>query len=165
MTDADLEQLVGSCTPDPLARGDGMTMKAFRAACQAERPRLLDPYLVDPEPFFGWVARPDAEAPVGTTLWLVEAVPRNNRPRTNLVFEAAREHYGLNRKSLEQLRGRVYGLLLDLKGILERINRAEKPDVWGLTANGLRTMMSARSPYAGMARYFVYDEWKLLERD
>jgi hypothetical protein len=66
MSDADLEPLVGSCTPDPLDRGDGMTTKAFRAACQAERPRLLDPYLVDPEPYFGWVARPDEKAPVRT---------------------------------------------------------------------------------------------------
>jgi hypothetical protein len=164
MGDTELAQLVGSCTPDPLGRGDGMTMKEFRAACQAERPRLLDPYLVDPEPFFKWIATPSRTTSTGETRWLVQAAPRNSRPRTKLVFEAARDCYGLNRANLQDQRGRVYDKLLDLKGILQVINRTKNRDAWKVASDGLIKYMSPRSPYAGMARYFVYDEWNLLER-
>jgi hypothetical protein len=164
MGDAELDRLVGTCTPDPLGRSDGMSMKAFRAACLAEKPRLFDPYLVDPEPFFKWVAKPAESGPIGMSGWLVEVAPRNNRSRTKLVFEAARDYYGLNRASLKNQRGRVYTLLLRLKTILEQLNPMEKPVAWNEAESGLRFMMSAQSAFAGMARFFVYDEWKLLER-
>ena len=164
MGDTALEKLVGICTPDPLGRGDGVAMKAFRAACQAEKPRLLDPYLLDPEPFFRWIAKPNGMTREGQPRWFVEIAPRNSRPRTKLVFEAARNCYGLNRENLQEQRGRVYDKLLDLKRILEHINHTKNLLAWELTLGGLNKYMSARSPYAGMARYFVYDEWKLLER-
>jgi hypothetical protein len=89
-------------------------------------------------------------------------VPRNNRPRTRLVFEAARDYYGLNRASLRVCRGQVYEELLYLRAILER---RKDPVARDLAASLLRMRISARSRYAGMARYFVYDEWKLLERE
>jgi hypothetical protein len=185
MGETEFEQLVGTCTPDPIGRGNGMTMKAFRAACQAEKPRLLDPYLVDPTPYFRWVAEEEMEAshgkwvakpsgtiPPGKTRWIVKVAPRKNRQRTKLVFDAARDHYGLNRKSLQVLRGRVYAELSNLKLILQRINdiisqninSTEINDVREITVSGLRNKMSAWSPYAGMARFFVYDEWNLLGR-
>jgi hypothetical protein len=164
MDDTSLEKLVGTCTPDPLGRGKGLTMKAFRAVCQAEQPRLLDPYLIDPEPFFKWIANPAGTEPDGTTHWHVEVAPRNNRPRARLVFDAARDYYGLNRESLQDLRGRIYAHLLHLKQILETIDRIAQPVAWNETVGGLKGMTSARSPYTGMVRYFVYDEWKLLKR-
>jgi len=178
MSDADLGPLVGTCTPDPLGHGDGMVMKAFRAACRAERARLLDPYSIDPEPFFRWVPRqevrtadrkwiaiPPGGMPAAEKRWLVEIAPRNNRQRTILIFEAARDCYGLNRDSLQDSRGRFYETLLSLKSVVEKVDPAMIPDVWNEAANGLRRMMSARYPYAGMARYFVYDEWRLLKRE
>jgi hypothetical protein len=164
MDDTSLEKLVGTCTPDPLGRGKGLTMKAFRAACQAEQPHLPDPYLIDPGPFFKWIAKPVGKEPDGTICWHVEIAPRNNGPRARLVFEAVRDHFGLNRAELQNLRGRVYGGLVCVKNVCTMLDPKRNAGAWKEAVEGLKQLMSPRSSYAGMVRYFVYDEWKLLKR-
>jgi uncharacterized protein (TIGR02646 family) len=165
MSEEELEELVCSRTPDPLARGDGMSMSAFRAGCLSERPRLLDPYLFDPKQFFKWVAVAAGTSPEGGTRWAVEAGPRNDRLQTRRVFEAARDYYGINRAELKELRGRTYAMLLTLRRIIEQIDEGTQPGALALAEEGLRTMTAAHQPYAGMARYFVHDEWGLLPRE
>jgi uncharacterized protein (TIGR02646 family) len=159
-----LEKLAGSCTPDPLGRGDGLSVKEFRIACRSERPRLLDPYVVDPEPFFKWLPVAAGTLSDGRPRWDVEAGPRNNRPQTVRVFEAARDYYGINRAELKDLRGRVYAILLDYRKTVDAIDPVTHPRARAIAEEGLRKLTSARCPYAGMARYFVHDEWRLLRR-
>jgi hypothetical protein len=143
-TAAELDALAHAMAPDPL---DDVALQAFRSACIAERARMPDPYLVDPEPLFSW--RADGN------LREVEIRPRDNSRPAKRAFEAVDRFLGLNRQELRLWRYKVYNeadiFVQTLKS--RRIPAALK----GRIEDELRLMMSVEGEFAGMVRYLVRD--------
>ncbi|MBO0936490.1 hypothetical protein J2I47_08045 [Fibrella sp. HMF5335] len=141
-TDDELKKMAHDCVPDPINDSDGMSLASFMAQHQAERPYLLNPYVDNPEQYYGWEVEP--------ILRRVYIVPAHKSTK-HFVDEAERL-YGLNRKELLELRYFFYNiydtfrLTLADEGISAKTRiRVEKE---------IQTMKAATAPFAGMIRYF-----------
>jgi hypothetical protein len=143
-TPAELDALAGTMTPDPL---DAAGLAAYHAACAAERARLPDPYVVDPEPLFSW--RPDGN------LREVEIRPRNNSQKAKRAFGAVDQYLGLNRQELRLWRYRVYN---EADLLVPTLKVAQLPaQLRQRIEDELRLMMSVDGEFAAMVRYLVRD--------
>jgi len=151
-TDAELEAIVGSLAPDPLDGEPRHTLADFRRNALREKAGLPDPYLEDPEPVLAWqVDRDNRE------VFLKRRPTRRVRPRR--AFAAAESYLGLNREQLRRARWRVYEKLELFKDALGELGN-EGPLSARIRAM-IEEMTNAEAPFAGMARYFVREEWGL----
>ena len=144
----DAAALAGTLTPDPL---DAVAIDDFRRRAALEQAHLPDPYVVDPEPLFKWVAFP--------VLREVEIRARNGSDVSRRAFAAAVEFLGLNRDELKRRRYLVYEGAAALVQVLRTPNLP--PAALTPAEDQLRRMTGADSEYAGMIRYFVTEEWRI----
>jgi hypothetical protein len=151
LSDETFLTIAAGLAPDPLYDGDSYPMTKFLQTALREQPGLIDPYTVDPEPFFKWVADP--------VLKEVYIRPRHKTVSARRAYEATEKYLGLNRVELLRVRWTIYQIAETLKDALQS-NRLEAPLRDKINAQ-LRCMMSGNAPFAGMVRYFVKDEWKL----
>jgi hypothetical protein len=149
MSQADLERLAARLAPDPLDDAAGYPIELFRKAALKEKPGIVDPYLVDPEPLFKWEAD-DVEGEV----WIRA---RTKKVESKRAYAAAETFLGLNREELRRQRYETYAFARVLGMSLGAIS---DPAVKGNIRALLRKMMEPSAPFAGMVRYFVRDLWK-----
>jgi len=147
-TDAALGAMAEGLCPDPL---DEASLSAHNVALAKERAHLPDPYAVDPEPLFAWVA--------DSVLKEVEVKARSTRVASKRAFAAAVDFLGLNRDELMRRRYKVYEVA---KAFVDVLAATDVPtSVRDLATEQLKKLMHESAEYAGMVRYFVNVEWKL----
>jgi hypothetical protein len=151
-TDAQLRLLAARLAPDPLDDAAGLPLAQFQAAAQGEQAALIDPYLTDPERYFGWVA--DA------VLKEVQITARRNTADCTLAAAAAQQHLGLNREELRRARWKTYIKAKTFADALKTPNVA--PDLRADFAARLKEMVFGDEAYTAMVRYFMAEEWKLV---
>jgi uncharacterized protein (TIGR02646 family) len=132
--------------PDPI---DAPGVKRFLTRCAAEKALLLDPYILDPEPLLKWVS--------DDTLREVRVEPRKKSGLGRTRAQTSIDGLGLNREELRFWRFRRYESLAVFRAVFETVTGS----VRDLAETQLRRSMEGGSEYAGMARYFVRDEWEL----
>lgn len=145
--DARLTELAATLVPDPVDVTDG-GFDAYLQATAKEKAGLPDPYLIDPEPLFRWVAN--------DVLQEVEARAASRRVASTRAFAAAVECCGINRDELKRWRWATYAMLVVLRDSLAAFEDAGiAGDLQQRIRDQIRAMMRANAPYAGMVRYFV----------
>ena len=119
------------------------------AAVNTERGDLPNPYYVNPEVFFKWVANP--------TLKEVSIQPRFDHEECYRAHAAVEKYYGLNREELLRRRWQTYETIEMFKNVFMVGDEQTRP----FAREGLLNAGSPDADFAGMARYFIRDEWKL----
>lgn len=147
--DAARREFVRRFAPDPLDDADGMAWAAFEAALGGEGASLVNPYTEDPEPHFRWVA--DAA--------LQEVAVRARSNASARFHEAAEKFYGLNRPELALERWKTFRKLDTFARAFQDPGLA--PALRNEVGAMLQEMMADSSPFAGMCRFFVREEWNL----
>jgi hypothetical protein len=140
-TDTYLGNLSENLVPDPL---DTAEVAAFETMHRDERPLLLNPYVDNPESFFGWRADLIVEE--------VELVPRPGVPMAAEFVDAAADVYGLNRNDLLVLRFNHFFSYFTHKLTLQ------DPGISAATQNlnqrSIDRMVRSSGRFAGMIRFF-----------
>jgi len=156
LTDSQLRDLVRALTPDPLSDADGQPMAQFLAALTAEAGDLPNPYgEEDPEPLFKWVA--------DDVLMEVVIAPRDASPRARRAFDAVDRFLGLNREELRRLRWDAFASLRVFRRFIELdVHDAAVDAVREETKQLVLRRLEPTSEFAGMVRYFVREEWRLV---
>lgn len=156
LPEGDVDAFADDLTPDPLNDDEGAPLADFLRAEAREKAAIPNPYVRDPEALFGWV--------VEDVLGQVSIVARSSGVASQRASEAVTsdDGLGLNREELRIARFKVYEAARLFVGALTALEAAggEQSVITSLRER-LEEMMSARSPYAGMVRYFVLDEWDL----
>jgi hypothetical protein len=149
LADADVRTVVAHFAPDPLDDPRALPLADHLQALLDEQADLPDPYLIDPEPFFKWVADP--------VLKEVVIAPRD--ASAFRVYDAAVKYYGLNREDLRRVRWRIFRDLRAFRKVLTsgQFDLETREEV----VEAIRAMMAGDAEFAGMVRYFVSDEWHL----
>jgi hypothetical protein len=137
--------------PDPLKDSEGLPFAHFKTACETEKSFLIDPYIFNPEDFFAWEA--------DEVLKEVKLIPRKNTVEFKNIVKTAEECLGLNREELRILRWKTYEMLETFKEVF--ISNQIPAALLNKTKLMLKTMINSDAVFAGMARYFVRDIWKL----
>lgn len=145
MNEAQLKALVGTFAPDPL---DTAKLTPFLALWDAEQPGLLNPYFIDPEPFFSYE--------VDTTLEEVRIRPSSAASLTQRrCADDCLTLYGLNREELKRQRFLNYQVLE--AAYLAHLEHPTSTKILDI----LRYQIGAEFPFSGMSRYFVRQVWKI----
>lgn len=151
ITQAELKAIGKLFAPDPLNDADGLPGAKFAGAIKKEKAGLVDPYMVDPEPLFKWVADP--------VLKEVTIKRRNNKIASKRAIAAVEQFYGLNRDELKRWRWRTYEMAETLKDVLQ--SGQLPPPLAVRVRDELKEMTSVQGQFAGMVRYFVNEVWQL----
>jgi hypothetical protein len=151
MTEAEILALAPFLAPDPLNDAEGHPMSKFITAVKKEKAGLVDPYMVDPEPLFKWVAEP--------VLKEVRLAARNNTVAAKRAFRAVDEFLGLNRPELVGLRWKTFKTLETFKRSLLSPAINTDPELRDEIVSQIKEMMSNTAQFAGMARHFIRREW------
>jgi hypothetical protein len=147
-TPAALDTLADTLTPDALDITAGHPLANFFLAAAKEKAGLVDPYAIDPDPLFKWVAN-DA-------LKTVEIRASSNKVAAKRAFAAVDEFYGLNREELKRQRWKTFAEFVVFKDSLRAFETlGSQPALQGQIRNQIKDMTKADAPYAGMVRYFV----------
>lgn len=142
LADADLQQLVGLLSPDPLVDTSGYSQAQYQQAHQQEQALLLNPYVDDPTQYFAYEADD-----VTQEVTLVPAAPRYQAH-----VRAAEEYYGLNRVELRSQRYTIYKTF----AVLHRVGQdVTNPQLRAEVAQQIRAMQADDYLFAGMNRYFA----------
>jgi uncharacterized protein (TIGR02646 family) len=151
VTEAELRALAAQFAPDPLTDSEGQPMAKFLAASRKEKAGLPDPYQLDPEPLFKWVADPVNKE--------VTLKARNSTVASKRALAACEQFLGLNREELRRVRWETYRKLEIFKKTFEanQLDDALRADIQAV----LQEMMANQAPFAGMVRYFVREVWRL----
>ena len=151
LSDEELRAAVALFTPDPLNDSEGLPWMRYFEVVRAEQALLPDPYLIDAELLFKWVAdRYEKE---------VSIAARDGSPESQRAFQVVNAPYGLNRDELKRRRWIVYR---DLEAFYELLGVQSLPEAKRQKiVTILREMMSPEAEFAGMVRYFIRDEWHL----
>ena len=145
---AALAELAASLTPDALDPTTGHPLDKFLLAASKERAGLVDPYTIDPDPLFKWVAN--------DTLKIVELAPASTKVAAKRAFAGAEESYGLNREELKRTRWKTYAEFVVMKDSLKAFESAGlEPALQQRIRDQIKAMTKVDAPYAGMVRYFV----------
>lgn len=138
-------------TPDPLSDGEGMAWQEFEAACAGESADLPDVYQEDPEALFRWEA--------DRVLGRVRIAARDGSDRCKRAAAAAESVLGLNREALMGMRWAVYEQMELLHEVLAELpaGNAKAAKIMDL----FKKMVATQGEFAGMARYFLREEWGL----
>jgi uncharacterized protein (TIGR02646 family) len=147
LSDAQVLQLALTSSPAP---GDAVALATLTTALAAEGALLPNPYEVNPEPIFTWVADP--------VLREVRMAANPAHPASAGAMRAAEEVLDLNRDELRTLRWKTYEQLERLRGIAQIAGEPIRSDVVAL----LTTMADSSMPYAAMVRYFAKSQWRLI---
>jgi hypothetical protein len=150
-TDAALEALADTLGPDAVEITAGRTLKSFLADCKAEKPLLIHPCDEKPENFIIY----EVQSQVGGLPGRVMIRPR--KPAHKARIQACEECFGINRESLCEQRWLRFQLLEATWNAWKQSNAAAKPAIAGI----LSLMVRAEDAFAGMARYFVREVWKV----
>lgn len=142
MTDADLEILAPMLTVDAIDNAHGKNLKDFEAELRSEKAMLVNPYTDDPAIFFAY--RPILENK--------EVVIVPTEIKYLKVIKACEDLFGLNRKELMDLRFQWYCNYMTYRHTLK--DAGISPNTKLMTENRLKDMISDKSAYAGMIRYF-----------
>src|SRR5205807_1654199 len=113
-------------------------------AAKKEKAGLLDPYSVDPEPFFQWIADPVQKEVV------CRAAKTSKIGRD--IFRSCETLLGLNREELKRWRFRTYWML---EALVECLNGSPSKRIRARILKQLQEMMSDDAEFAGMVRYFL----------
>jgi hypothetical protein len=147
-TPAALETLADTLTPDALDVTAGHPLADFFAAAAKEKAGLVDPYAIDPDPLFKWVAN--------EALKTVEIRAASNKVAAKRAFAAVDEFYGLNREELKRQRWKTFAEFVVFKDSLRAFETlGAQPALQGQIRNQIKDMTKSDAPYAGMVRYFV----------
>ena len=121
---------------------------AFLAAIKAEKAGCVDPYMVDPDPLFKWVA--------DDVLKEVEIRAASNKVTSKRACAAVTQFFGLNREELKRWRWKTYANFVVLKDALQVLDAAGgNAALRTQIRDQIRAMTAVDAPYAGMVRYFV----------
>lgn len=143
-----LARLAETLVPDAVEGTAGPVGTEFLKVAAREKPGLVDPYVVDADPLFKWVA--------DDTLKEVEVRAASTRVGSRRAFAAVTQFCGLNREELKRWRWRTYHELVVLSDALRAFERAGiEPGLQGRIREQIRAMTRPGAPYAGMVRYFV----------
>ncbi|MEO6457569.1 MAG: hypothetical protein ABIO92_04760 [Chloroflexia bacterium] len=137
--------------PDPLVDNTDYPMATFLERTTKEKPTLIDPYMVDPEPFFKWE--------VDNVNKEVYIRPRNNTVKVKRTFLAVDEYLGLNREELCRVRWLTFRSLAVIRMAYEATDAGDP--LRAACKDFIELAISNEAPFAGMARYFVNKEWHL----
>jgi hypothetical protein len=134
----------GTLAVDPTSPAAQIT--AFLNLLTSEGATLINPYYEDPEPYFIW----RADDAVGE----VDILPNpDGPPQSGMVFEAAKEFYGLTRKELRVMRYQIYRLFAVLKQA-DKQRASLSPELAAMVTEQIGRMKADKAPYAAMIRYF-----------
>jgi len=145
--DTTLAGLVGMLGPDPVAVAAGRTFDAFCRDCDGENPLLINPYRENPETIICYE--------VDSALKEVRVVPRRAVHYDRV--KACETCLGINREQLCQDRWKRY-VVLDK---VWRSWRAVPAKNKRVVAEIFRPLVADGEAFAGMARYFVREVWKV----
>jgi hypothetical protein len=145
---ATLARAAARLAPSPT---DKTAVSSYVTAALRETADLVDPYIEDPEKLFSWE--------VDETLKEITISPKNVPDRANRAIKAVRDFYGLDR---EELRGERFRKYEEIQLYMEVVKGTRFGSaIVEKTKKALRSAMAPDSPYAGMARYFIRDVWKV----
>jgi|GEM_PF-2258093 len=147
---AALATLAGKLGPDP-------TNAAIAAAhgkklATTEKPDLTDPANEDPEALLAYQADDDD--------FQVTVIPRTATAAVKRRVAACIQYYGLNREELCELRYDLYETLAEAREDLAEpgLPAARRTKI----LKRLERFVDKKRQFAGMARYYLIDTWKLL---
>jgi hypothetical protein len=142
LADAELQQLVGLLSPDPLLDNNSYSQAQYQQAHQREKALLLNPYIDDPTRYFAYAA--------DDIMQEVTLVPA--APRYQAHVQAAEDYYGLNRVELKSQRYTIYKTF----EVLHRVGRdVINPQLRAEVEQRLQAMQANDYLFAGMNRYFA----------
>jgi uncharacterized protein (TIGR02646 family) len=140
-TDAELQQLVGLISPDPLATDTEYSLQRYEQEHEQEKALLLNPYFDDPQEYFAYQADDLTQ----------EVIIIPAKPMYLQQVKAAEDFYGLNRIELKNFRYKIYKTFQVMKHSLsdlkDEVLRAE-------VQQQLQAMQADKYLFAGMNRYF-----------
>lgn len=142
-----IEALAGTLAPDAIDDTTGFPRVAFHQACAAEQPLLPDPYIDDPEALFAYEASED--------LHQVTIIARTAAARQ--CVEACETFLGLNREPLKRDRWLRYEALRQVWRVWNTVPAQNRASVKVL----FEQAMEPDKPFAGMARFFVRNVWRI----
>ena len=143
---AALAALAGTLTPDGVNTTLGHA--EFATATKKELAGLVDPYVIDPDPLFKWVA--------DDALKEVEIRAASSKVAAKRAFAAVDKYYGLNREELKRWRWKTYSTLATFKDSLQALAAANvNPALQTQIRNQIQAMTQLDAPYAGVVGYFV----------
>ena len=144
-TAAEVQALIGTFAPDPL---DAHDVARFHRLWDAEQAGLINPYLIDPEPYFAYQADPDLQE--------LSILPESSAPpdHQRVAADSIRV-YGLNREELKRERYKDYQILdAGHRALLNDPGNPELLEILGLLTRSERS-------FSGMARYYVTRVWMM----
>jgi hypothetical protein len=151
LTENQLRILASRLTPDSGGKGAPLAVRQFEQLARQEKALLIDPYMVNPEEFFAWVADDDLKE--------VRLIPGRAKGARH-VIDAAEACLGLNREELCRVRYRTFQKLETYRDILlGTVPEALRDKVEAQIC----AMMEPEADFAGMARFFV-KKWRLKLR-
>jgi uncharacterized protein (TIGR02646 family) len=142
MSDVALQSLAPTLTVDPITDTQGKKLIEFIKELRMEKALLVNPYFDDPSIYFAY--KPILENK--------EVVIIPTKPKYGKVIKICEELFGLNRKELLDLRFQRYCLYMTLRYTLT--DAAISANTRLMSQNRLNEMVSDKSAYAGMVRYF-----------
>jgi hypothetical protein len=146
-SDDTLLAMAGGLAPDPLEGTCSRSLCSYEQDCAEEMPLLLSPYLDLPEKVIAYEA--------DVTLREVRVRPRTRAHSARI--RACEEHLGINREQLCRDRWRRYEPIEKAFEIWKLANSKLKPRV----AQVLSFAVLDQAPFAGMARYFIREVWRV----
>jgi hypothetical protein len=151
--DSTLAKLAGRINPDP-ANPNDPAWQSWRLAASKEKAGLPDPYDLgsDPEDLFSYRA--------DIALQEVRLMARSSSAKSQRAIRAVEDHLGLNREELLRLRYERYEILSVIATSLPALTEP-------LRSQATKVLQKAVAPgaeWAGMARYFLFDDWKIFNR-
>ncbi len=142
LTDAELQQLAGSLSPDPLTDSGGYSLAQYEQAHRLEQALLLNPYDDDPAQYFAYEADDVTQE--------VTLVPVATQYGAHAL--AAEEYYGLNRVELKSLRYKTYRMFQVLQLAAHKM---PDPQLQVDIQQQVQAMQADDYLFAGMNRYFA----------
>lgn len=142
LTDAKLQQLAGSLSPDPLTDTGGYSLAQYEQAHRQEQALLLNPYFDDPAQYFAYEADDVTEE--------VTLVPVTAQCQAHV--RAAEEYYGLNRVELKSFRYKMYKTFQMLQLAAHKM---PDPQIRVAIQQRVQAMQADDFLFAGMNRYFA----------
>jgi hypothetical protein len=146
-TPADIDALLNTLAPDPLADDATLTFATFTAQLSDEDPDLVNPYHENPEPLFVWVAD-DVLAEVE-----VQPAAAGGRARARALSTIA--ILGLNRKDLKESRFKTWRSLNALCLVQDAAPAALPAQVLTQVRQSIQAAIGDDQQFAAMARHLV----------
>lgn len=140
-TNAEIEQLAGHISPDPLTVDADYTLAAYMDEHRKEMAFLLNPYFDDPSEYFAYEADDLTKE--------VKIVPAKTEYADHV--KAAEDYYGLNRIELRNYRYKTYKIYQLFKQSLSKLS---DETLKAQVLQQLEEMRANNYLFAGMNRYF-----------